>query len=528
MRDFQYRPTRRSVLTGAGTLIASSVVPDAYAQVVAAAMPVAESLAESAAQPFNRSTVAMMAREMAQKEYVPPNSELPPEIADLSYEQYRGIISTRENALWSDTDLPFRLHLFHRGFYYKDEVEVSIVTEGESRHLRYSPDLFTFGETVPRPLPKGDIGFAGIRLLGRINAPDRYDEIAIFQGASYFRAVGRDQVYGLSARGLALKTAAPEGEEFPIFRSFWVETPNPDSETIVVHALLDSQSVTGAYRFTIRPGGSTTMDVEAVIFPRVDLDKVGIAPGTSMFFFGPNDRGDVDDYRPEVHDSDGLLIVNGRGERLWRPLSNPRTLQTSAFLDVGPRGFGLAQRDRNFSSYEDIEATYERRPSLWIEPVGDWGRGTVTLVEIPTESEIHDNIVAYWQPEDVIPAGSEYSFAYRIFWGHEPQMPEGGVRAVSTRIGRGEIAGPSALRLFVIDYIATGPTPAPDAPAPTATVSSGGGKIDHVTISRNPANGGWRLTFRLDPEDQELIELRATLDFPDDRVAETWVYRWTA
>jgi glucans biosynthesis protein len=269
------------------------------------------------------------------------------------------------------------------------------------------------------------------------------------------------------------------------------------------------------------------MDVETVLFPRVDLDRVGLAPGTSMFMFGPNGRHEIDDYRPEVHDSDGLLIANGRGERLWRPLANPDKLQISAFVDAGPRGFGLIQRNRDFESYQDVEAAYERRTSLWVEPVGDWGRGSVTLIEIPSESEIHDNVVAYWAPRDPIPAGSEFSFAYRLFWGTEPSPPAGGLSVASTRSGRATIDGPSPIRLFVVDYVMTGSAPETSVPEPKATVQASAGKIDHIVALRNPATGGWRLTFNLDPEDAELIELRAVIDFTDGRACETWVYRWT-
>jgi glucans biosynthesis protein len=517
-------PTRRAALRGAGALFASALLPAAQAQTP---NPAAEILAEAEAVPFDRSTVVALARKLAASEFVPPPTELPEAFADLTYDQYRDIRSNRDAAIWAGTNLPFQLQLFHRGFYFENEIDVAIVDGDEARHLSYSPDLFDFGKLVPRPLPTGDIGFAGIRLLGLINRPDKFDEIAVFQGASYFRSLGRDQSYGLSARGLALKTAAPEGEEFPIFRSFWVETPIEDGQSIVVHALLDSQSVAGAYRFSIRPGVSTVMDVEAIIFPRVELTRVGLAPGTSMFFFGPNGRHDIDDYRPEVHDSDGLLMVNGRGERLWRPLANPQELQTSAFVDVGPRGFGLIQRNRDFESYQDVEAAYERRTSLWVEPVGDWGRGAVTLIEIPSESEIHDNIVAYWAPREPIAAGAEFSFAYRLFWGQEPPLPPGGVHVAATRSGRATLGGPSPIRLFVVDYGVSTDAPDASAPDPEPMVSATAGKVDHVVIQRNPGTGGWRLTFQLDPEDAELIELRAELQFPDRRPAETWVYRWT-
>ena len=270
------------------------------------------------------------------------------------------------------------------------------------------------------------------------------------------------------------------------------------------------------------------MDVEATLFPRVDLVKVGLAPGTSMFYFDANGRQGVDDYRPEVHDSDGLLMINGRGEHLWRPLANPHKLQISAFLDAGPRGFGLIQRNRAFESYQDIEAGYERRPSLWVEPVGDWGTGAVTLVEIPSDSEINDNIVAYWAPRDPIKAGSEASFAYRLSWGIGPQ--DGNVLAVvaATRSGRATLKGATPVRRIVVDYAILDPSQLKPATLPKATVTTSAGKLANVVIADNPMTGGWRLAFELDPADAESIELRAVLDFADGRKAETWVYRWTA
>ncbi len=517
------RPTRRAVLRNAGALLATTALPvDVFAE--KGVIPVAQ--AQEA--PFDASTVVSIARELAKKEFVPPPTELPSALAELTYDQYRDIRSDRAKAIWAREGLPFQLQLFHRGFYYENKIDVAIIENDEAHHLAYSPDMFDFGNLVPRPLPTGDIGFAGIRLLGRINQPDKFDEIVVFQGASYFRSLGRNQTYGLSARGLALNTASPEGEEFPLFRSFWVEAPLADSQTVVVHALLDSPSVTGAYRFSIRPGASTVMDVEAVIFPRVELARVGLAPGTSMFFFDANGRDGVDDYRPEVHDSDGLLMLNGRGERLWRPLANPAVLQTSAFVDAAPRGFGLIQRNRDFAAYQDVEAAYERRTTLWVEPVGDWGQGSVTLIEIPSESEIHDNVVAYWAPREPLRAGAEFSLAYRLFWGQEPPLPAGGVHVSATRSGRATLGGPSPVRLFVVDYLATDAQSMAAAADPKALVTASAGKLDHVVMLRNPATGGWRLTFQLDPEDAELIELRAALEFPDRRAAEIWMYRWTS
>ena len=296
-------PTRR-------TLLVSGIVAFATTFLGSGARALGISAAEAAEDPpligadgpFQRSTVVEIARQLAKANYAPPPSDLPDPIKNLTYDELRDIRFKPAAAVWADTNLPFQLQLFHRGFYYKEEIDVAIVDDGEAHHLAYSPDMFTTGKVFTKPLPEEDIGFAGIRLHGRINSPDRFDEVAVFQGASYFRSLGKDQVYGLSARGLALKVGEPEGEEFPLFRAFWVEKPVADSDAVVVHALLDSPSVSGAYRFTIRPGLPTTMDVEATLFPRVDLAKVGLAPGTSMFFFSLNGRDGVDDWRPEVHD----------------------------------------------------------------------------------------------------------------------------------------------------------------------------------------------------------------------------------
>jgi len=399
-----------------------------------------------------------------------------------------------------------------------------LVEKGIARRLAYSPGMFKTGKLASRPLPAEDIGFAGLRILAHVNDPERFDELVVFQGASYFRSLGSGQSYGLSARGLAIKTG--ELEEFPLFRAFWVEKPTASSDRITVYALLDSESVTGAYRFTIAVGTATVMDVEAVLFPRVTLAKFGLAPGTTMFFFSANGREGVDDYRPEVHDSDGLRIANGRGEHIWRPLANPRTLQVSAFVDESVRGFGLIQRDRDYATYQDYNAQYERRPNLWVEPIGAWGRGHVVLVEIPSQSEVNDNIVAYWQPETPIAAGSELRSSYRLSWGNGPGFD--GAIVLSTRRGRGLLGGPSPVRRFVIDYVMSGVPQSEPKKWPEPAVTASAGKVKDVTVDKNPVTGGWRVTFSLDPEYASLVELRCDLTFEDRRPAEVWLYRWTA
>ncbi len=473
---------------------------------------------------FDGETVVKLARKLASKPYVVLKDPLPAGLAKLTYDEYRDIRFNPVSSIWRDQGLPFQMQMFHRGFYFQDLIEIAIVEANQATHLAYEPKYFTAGEVISQALPNDDIGYSGFRIHNQLNTNGIFDELMVFQGASYFRALGKGNSYGLSARGLALKTADPEGEEFPIFRAFWVERPSYDSNLIVVHALLDSPSVAGAYRFSVRPGDNTQIDVEATLFPRVELNKVGLAPSTSMFLHSLNGRHDTDDFRPEVHDSDGLLMFNGRGEHLWRPLANPRQLQVSAFSDNSPQGFGLIQRERNYASYQDLEAQYERRPSLWIEPVGNWGQGAVVLTEIPTESEIHDNIVSFWKPRQPIPAGSEYHFAYRMSWGDEPVAKTNSVVVSRTASGRADIAKATPRRLFVVDYHLNGAMP---DELPLAKVESSGGVISNVVIARNAANNGYRLAFELEPEDKDLIELRAELKFSTPRQVETWLYRWT-
>lgn len=398
------------------------------------------------------------------------------------------------------------------------------VASGRAHPLRFDRNPFTNDEGNQPPLD-ADLGYAGMRILYRLNRPGLFDEVAAFVGASYFRAVGRGHSYGLSARGLAIRTADPKGEEFPWFRAFWLERPDPGDSHLVVHALLDSQSLSSAWRFTLRPGETTVMDVEARLYPRREIAAVGVAPLTSMYLHGPNDRGGVDDYRRSVDDSDGLLMVTAKHEPLWRALSNPRTLQISAFADTGPAGFGLMQRRRAYGDFHDLEAAYHRRPSLWVEPIGAWGAGEMMLVEIPTNGESNDNIVGFWRPKTPLRAGAEAVLRYRLHWCTEAPIDAALAAFTSTRVGAGSSQG---MRRFVLD--ATGgrlaSLPA-DAPC-TLDVWANGGAIHNRTIQRNGETGGLRVVFKLLPGTAPVIELGARAFDHEGALTETWLYRWTA
>src|SRR6266480_1991113 len=489
---------------------------------VSAALPLAASTtrefltpANAQSAPFDRAVVRQAARDLAAKPFKAPDSKLPDNLKDLDYDRYRAIRFLPDRALWRGEKLPFEVQFFHRGFFYINRVDIFQVVNGQSAKVAYNPEYFSFGNTPP-PNPDADLGFSGFRLHAPINKPDYHDEVCVFLGASYFRAVAKGETYGLSARGLSINTGETKGEEFPFFKTFWIEKPAANANSIVVHALLDSESATAAYRFTIRPGGTTVFDVEMALYPRVALDHAGLAPMTSMFFFGPNDRIDVDDFRPAVHDSDGMAIYNGRGEELWRPLGNPRDLQISTFADLNPRGFGLMQRQKNFLEYQDIESNFEKRPSLWAEPIGDWGEGSVQLIEIPTKEEIHDNIAGFWRPKDPLQAKGEYTYTYRLHWG--PDTPKGSSLARFARTGVG--ARGEGTKIFVLDLIGD-KLKSIDPNSIRGNVTAEKTEIKNIVTQPNPAIGGWRLSFEVSVKSP--IELRASLMQGDDAISEVWV-----
>lgn len=469
---------------------------------------------------FDPTLVRQLARDLAQASYKAPNEPLPGPFKELGYDAYRAIRFLPDKALWRGSKLPFEVQFFHRGFLFADRVAIYEVSQARALQVRYSSNLFSFGDTPP---PEGDLGFAGFRLHAPINRADYYDEVAIFLGASYFRAVAKGQTFGLSARGLSINTGDPKGEEFPAFRAFWIERPQPGAQSIVVHALLDSTSASAAYRFTIRPGEKTTCDVEMALYPRAEITQAGLGTLTSMFFFNAHDRDTIDDFRPAVHDSSGLAIHTGGGERLWRPLANPRDLQVSSFVDHNVRGFGLVQRRRDFAAYDDLEAQYERRPSAWVEPIGDWGEGQVQLTEIPTRNEYNDNIVAFWRPKDPLQGKREYVFTYRLHWtGNDPHAESTATFHTSRQGGATENR-----RLFVLDAGGESLKRLPPDAQVRGDVVADKGKIHHVVTQPNPHTGGWRLSFQLDPAKEKAIELRARLVRDQEPLSETWIYRWT-
>ena len=475
-----------------------------------------------AAEAFAPDTVKRLAERLAAREFAKPHVDLPEPFNALTFDQYRDIRFRPELATWRGEKLDYEIQYLPVGYLYTDPVEIFIVEAGKSRPMKADGKLFALGSLLGKGPEAAPYAFSGLRVHGAINRADAYDEYAVFQGASYFRAIGRDQVYGLSARGLAISTARPGGEEFPLFRSFWIEKPKAGAPEIIVNALLDSPSTTGAYRFSIQPGVATIMDVEVTLFPRKPLPHVGLAPLTSMFLTGPASRRITGDVRPAIHDSEGLVILNGQGERIWRPLTNPKKLQASAFLDKDPKGFGLSQRDRSFANFEDLEARYERRPTAWVEPKGGWGDGYVELIEIPNDEEIHDNIVVYWKPAKELEAGKPYTYAYRIHWADAVPVSWSGARVTKTWVGTNRKPD---TRMFVIDFDGPGVKDIRDLPAAMIWVSAG--TTANVVVQRNPEINGLRVSFELNTAGAELIEMRLGLKANDQLISESWIYRWT-
>jgi glucans biosynthesis protein len=472
---------------------------------------------------FTFEEVRLRAQELASTPYIDRQKPLPDWLDKLTYDEYRDIRFAPVQSYWNRARLPFKLQFFHPGFVFKRTIQLNEVSAGVVKPIDFEKKFFDYGHNKVGLLPT-TIGFAGFRFHGNLNTPG--DELGVFQGASYFRFLCRKAVYGISARGLALDTGEPTGEEFPNFEEFWIVRPVAGAKSIACYALLDGPSATGAYRFEIVPGDETQMRVRAVVYLRKNPKVVGIAPLTSMFWHGKNSNEQTNDYRPEVHDSDGLLVHTGLGEWLWRPLDNPHAIKAMSFMDFNPIGFGLMQRERRFSAYEDLEANYHARPNVWVEPVGDWGKGSVRLIELPTADETSDNIVAFWVPETLPEQGLPIDLQYVLHWNLD-QNEQTLAHVFSTRHGRSRTFE-TDLERFIIDFEgANFKKTESDAPIQPVVWAGEGATLVHSSVERNPLNDSWRVNFALRPDGTgHPVELRCMLRRPSGILTETWSYLW--
>lgn len=481
-------------------------------------------------QPFNQEWLRATAQRLAQEPYLAPADARPPWLAAMDWDDYQALNNFRiDHSLWAGGELPFQARFFHLGLYFHHPVSLYEVANGFARPILFSPEMFKYGPKVKDRIPEsaGDLGFAGFRVNTR---SDWERDMFSFLGASYFRAVGASKQYGLSARGLAVDTGMDRPEEFPIFRSFWLEKPAADAQALTIHTLLDSPSITGAYTFVVTPGDTTVMKVETHLFPRRAIKRLGIAPMTSMFQYGENDRRVSDDFRPEIHDSDGLALWTHAGEWIWRPLMNPHYIRVNSFLDNNPRGFGLLQRDRDFANYQDDGAAYHKRPSLWIEPLGDWGQGAVQLIEIPTSDETFDNIVAFWNPAQPVQPGQEMRFNYQMYWGAHPPYQPLVAQVAATRLGVGGIPGQKKtvpMRKFVIDFTGGRLSHLNQNAKVEAVVSASRGEIRDAATRPILETPLWRCHFDLVASGSEPVDLRCYLRDAEGALSETWLYQWS-
>jgi glucans biosynthesis protein len=511
--------SRRAVLAGVAAAYATRLAGPALAQ-------------QDAAPTFGYNDVVKRARDLAAAPFDDTIPPLPPAIANLDFDAWRDIRFRSDKALLGPPGGNFRLELFHLGHLYTRPVVINVLRDGIPAPIPYAANLFDYGHNVISSALPVSLGFAGFRLHFPLNAPHVMDELIAFLGASYYRFLGRGQRYGLSARGLAIGVGGRGPEEFPFFREFWIETPPPAADRITLHALLDSQTVTGAFKFDVNPGQETFIDVRVTLFARKPVAGLDMAPLSSMFFTGKNDHRLIDDFRPEVHDSDGLLIHTGAGEWIWRPLSNPAQPAVSTFVDDNPRGFGLLQRDRTFEHYQDLELAYELRPAYWVEPAEGWGEGGVQLVELPTENETNDNIVASWAPKEGLDAGRSAAYGYRITSLTNDSRLTPGARAVNTfralphALGAAETTPPGETR-FLIDfsggdlgYYFSDPT----LVEIVATTSSG--RVVRTFLSPNTHVRGFRAGVDVAVDPGQSSDVRVFLRSGNKALTETWTFPW--
>lgn len=495
-----------------------------------AALSVPSRGAAHAGRRFDYAALKGQARTLAGSAYRAPGEALPASVQKLDWDQFQAIRYRPEHGLWAHQRSRFEARFFHLGLFFKTPVRMYEVEDGQAREIAYDPAMFDYGKSGLQGahLPR-DLGFAGFQLFYHT---DRRRDIVAFLGASYFRAVGAEMQYGLSARGLAIDSGMSRSEEFPRFTAFWFERPEPESDLLTVYALMDSPSVAGAYRFVIHPAALLVMDVDVALYPRKPIERLGVAPLTSMFLFGENDRRIHHDWRPEIHDSDGLALWRGNGEWIWRPLVNPESLRFNAYADDSPRGFGLLQRDRDFDHYQDDGAFYERRPGLWVEPRSDWGKGSVQLVELAAADETFDNVVAFWNPAQTPQAGQELLFAYRLYWGAQPPVAAPLARVVATRSGLGGIVGQKRKYFswrFVVDFAGgdLGMLGKDTAVEPVIDVSRG--QVEIASVRPLASIQGLRVMFDLKPADAAPtpVNLRLHLRVDGQPLTETWLYQWT-
>jgi periplasmic glucans biosynthesis protein len=476
---------------------------------------------------FGYDDVVRMAELMAREGYMTASPVVPQELLKLDYDKHRDIRWKDERTLWRKEGLPFQVKFFHLGYLFDRPVDIFEIDGRQPERVRYSPEFFNFGQNSLNTSKYESLGYAGFRVHHPINKPEVLDEVLVFLGASYFRSVAKDLIYGPSARGLAIDTVNDKKrkEEFPAFTKFWLKKPDRYAKHITIYALMESRSVTGAYQFDAEPGPETRIHVRATLFFRKKTENIGYAPITSMYWFGENTSNTFGDFRPEVHDSDGLLMHHANGEWVWRPLSWSKQLQVNVFKDDGSKGFGLLQRDRDFNHYQDLEALYNKRPSVWVQTIKGFDKGSVKLLQLPTNNEYTDNVAVMWSPAESPQPMQPVQIEYVIRWfGEADDLPPVG-RCVSTRV---DYQDTPYYRHFFLEFAGGGLNQLKQGEVPVADiVPLNGGKITEQKVEWNDFNRSWRVSFMASKsEENKPIELACRLKQGDTALTETWSYTW--
>jgi glucans biosynthesis protein len=469
------------------------------------------------------------ASKLAQSPYVAPETKLDPYFEGLQYDGHRQIRFKGDKALYGDVKDAYHIEFFHPGWMFKKTVAFAEIADGQPKGIPYSKELFDYGNLEIPSSVTFPSGYSGFRLLAPDELLKKRFEFMVFQGASYFRAVTTNLGWGLSARGVAINTVGGEPEEFPDFTHFWFVKPHPGEKTFKFFALLNGQSITGAYEFEVEPGETTKMTISGSLFLRRVVKLLGLAPFSSMFWFGENTHPKPLDFRPEVHDSDGLLIEQQFGPMIWRPLDNGKELRESVFSIESVKGFGLQERDRDFNNFQDLEAKYHDRTAVWVEPIEGFGRGKLHLIEIPTGEETWDNVVTLWEPDHLPTATEPLRFAYKLHWQKEQEHKL--AKVTSTRWGKA-VATPDKPNdhVFVVDFSKGNPKPDHSAdwtPDVEIVMAGGKAKLLDKRVMLNTETGGWRAFFKMEiPPTTHHLEL--TCDLLEDKqpMSERWTYQW--
>jgi len=475
---------------------------------------------------FDFNELKNRAQNLAAAPYQASDRSLPEELRNLNYDDMRNIRFDPKSSIWRMERLPFQLQFVHRGGPQTGHITINEVDDGRVESIPFSKGLFNYTQAKINGRLPDDLGFNGFRIHYPLNSMEYLDEVIAFQGASYFRALGKGLHYGLSARGLAINVVGKTPEEFPEFVEYWIEKPDSRADRIKLYVLMNSPSLAGAYEMLLIPGVDSVMEIKAALFARQPVEGVGLAPLTSMFWFGENSTSRHGDFRPEVHDSDGLLVHTGSDEWLWRPLSNEGGIKVSCFADENPRGFGLLQRDRNFSNYEDLETFYHNRPSAWVEPGPGWGRGEVRLVELPSNMEYADNMVAFWMPAEPLTPEKPREFSYRLHWFKEDSALPPLSRTLATRIG--DAAEYPGAKKIVLDFNNHPGMDRNDPDSVQPVISLNNGNLRGKHLQRNDLGNSWRVFFDVEPIDRtQPVEMRCFLQSGGLPRSETWTYFWT-